>query len=64
MGVHGGNGGHVLLACEDELVVDDVVWEVSQAVERASGVELHGDAGAEVDVFADAFDFGRLVVVA
>lgn len=64
MWIDGGDGGHVFFGGEDEFVVDDVVGQVAEAVERAGRMQLHGHAGAEVDVLADAFHFGRLGVVA
>lgn len=62
--VDGGYLRHVLLGCEGELVVDDIVWEEAQAVQGGCGMEVHGDAGATVHVLADALYATGLVEVA
>lgn len=51
------------LSGEDELVVDDVVGGVAEAVEGGGGVQEAGDARAAVDVLADALELGRVVEV-
>lgn len=47
----------------DELVIDDVVWGVAEAVECGGRVQEAGDAGAAIDVLADALQLGSVVEV-
>ena len=54
LGVDGGHALHVLLDGEDQLVVDDVVGRVPQAVQGAAGVQVAGHAAAAVDILPDA----------
>lgn len=62
MWIYSSHGRHVLLAGEDQFVVDHVLRDISQTVESTGRVELHADAGSEVEELADTLDARGLVV--
>ena len=62
MWIHGCYCGHVLLAGENQLVVDHILGHVSKTVQSAGWMECHGHAGPEVNELANALHPGRLVV--
>lgn len=51
------------LGSEDQLMVDNVVWSVAEAVERRGGMQEAGDARAAVDVLANALELAGVVEV-
>lgn len=60
--VYSCHGRHVLFRGEDQLVVNDVLGDITEAVECTGGVQCHSHTGAEIDELADAFDARCLVV--
>jgi hypothetical protein len=61
--LHGSHARHILLRGHDQLVVDHVVWGVTQTKEGRGGVQVGGDAGEHVDVLPDALDASAVVEI-
>lgn len=60
----GGDGGHVFLGGDDEFVVDDIIGEESGAVKGGCRVQVTGESGSDVGIFAQGSTSGCLVEVA
>jgi hypothetical protein len=63
MRINRSNNRHVLLTRQYQLVVNDVIGQVTKSVEGRGRMKVHRDGGTEVLELADSFHASGLVEV-